>query len=91
MVGVLSPRAYALYQATFPGYPRPAEPVSVEAIETHAIEHLPETEGLPAPERDVGLADAEIVARFPRSCWAERAAERLEVLEPRAAENEEAQ
>jgi outer membrane protein assembly factor BamD (BamD/ComL family) len=29
----------------------------------------------------------EIVARFPQSCWAERAAERLEVLGPRTAEN----
>ncbi len=33
----------------------------------------------------------EIVARFPQSCWAERAAERLEVLEPRTAENGGAQ
>ncbi|MFQ5807505.1 MAG: tol-pal system YbgF family protein [Phycisphaerae bacterium] len=29
----------------------------------------------------------EIVARFPESCWAQRAAERLEVLEPRTVEN----
>jgi len=64
MVGVLSPRAYALYQETFPGYPRPTEPVSVEAIETQAIEHLPETEGLPEPERDVAPLGAEIEGRW---------------------------
>lgn len=29
----------------------------------------------------------EIVTRFPETCWAESAAERLEVLEPRSAEN----
>ncbi len=50
-----------------------------------------ETQALAAEDesrRANGLARLrEIVARFPGSCWAPRAAERLEVLEPRAVEN----
>lgn len=50
-----------------------------------------ETQALAAEDesrRARGIARLhEIVTRFPRSCWAERAAERLEVLEPRTTEN----
>ena len=40
----LSPKAEALYQATFPGYPQQAEPVSVEE-EIGLIETVAEVEG----------------------------------------------
>ena len=50
-----------------------------------------ETQALAAGDelrRARGLARLhEIIARFPKSCWAERAARRLEVLEPGTTEN----
>jgi hypothetical protein len=51
VVNRLSPTADAVYRSTFPGYPDRAEPVSVEAVESMAIERLDEAAGLPEPRR----------------------------------------
>jgi len=60
----LSPRADALYRTTFPGYPERTEPVTVEAIEVQAIEHLAEAAGLPEPRRSATSLEPELGGRW---------------------------
>ena len=50
-LGLLSPRARALYADTFPGYPGPAPGPVPAAIEARALERVPEARGVPEPER----------------------------------------
>jgi O-antigen ligase len=50
-VGLLSPTADALYRDTFPGYPASPPEDLTAAIETRALERVPEAAGLPEPSR----------------------------------------